>query len=154
MEFNPAHVAEQRKVNGKRGVKTDVVDATAMFDLLVAGRGSPVTAKGSAIVELAAWSRYRRGRVAWHQDVEHHLLNLLDRAFPGLSGCFHRVMGTKVGRLVVSDFRDPDRLARLGALRFRRCAARRNIRVSSLIAETTGRDGAAGPASTGRRRGA
>lgn len=134
VEFNPAHVAEQRKVNGKRRVKTDVVDATAMFDLLVAGRGSPAGGRHPAIVELAAWSRYRRGRVAWHQDVEHHIVSLLDRAFPGLSGCFHRVMGTKVGRLVVTDFRDPDRLARLGEVRFRRYAARRDIRVTSLKA--------------------
>jgi transposase len=37
VEFNPAHVAEQRRTNGKRGVKSDVVDATAMFDLLAAG---------------------------------------------------------------------------------------------------------------------
>ena len=59
MEFNPAHVAEQRKANGKRGVKTDVVDATAMFDLLVAGRGSPVRTTSPAITELAALARYR-----------------------------------------------------------------------------------------------
>ena len=64
VEFNPAHVAEQRRVNGKRGVKTDVIDATAMFDLLVAGRGSPARVDNPAIVELAAWSRYRRGRAA------------------------------------------------------------------------------------------
>ncbi len=69
--FNPAHVAEQRKVNGKRGVKTDVVDATAMFDLLEEGRGCPVGPPSQAITELAAWSRYRLGRVAWRQDVEH-----------------------------------------------------------------------------------
>ncbi len=131
----PAHVAEQRKVNGKRGVKTDVVDATAMFDLLVAGRGCPVGPPSQAITELAAWSRYRLGRVAWRQDVEHHLVNLLDRAFPGLSGCFHRVMGTKVGRLVVTDFADPERLARLGAVRFRRYAAHRGIRVTGLKAD-------------------
>lgn len=134
VEFNPAHVAQQRKVNGKRGVKTDVVDAAAMFDLLVAGRGSPVGTPSEAIVELAAWSRYRRGRVAWRQGVEHHVVSLLDRAFPGLSGCFHRVMATRVGRLVVSDFCDPQRLVRLGADRLRRYAARRGIRVTTIKA--------------------
>lgn len=70
VEFNPAHVAEQRRVNGKRGVKTDVVDATAMFDLLAAGRGSPASGRHDALVELAAWTRYRRSRVAWHQAIE------------------------------------------------------------------------------------
>ena len=52
VEINPAHVAEQRTANGKHDVKTDVVDATAMFDLLVAGRGSPVSARSPAITEL------------------------------------------------------------------------------------------------------
>jgi len=33
------------------------VDATAMFDLLVAGRGSPVGTATQAITELAAWAR-------------------------------------------------------------------------------------------------
>ncbi len=135
VEFNPAHVAEQRKVNGKRGVKTDVIDATAMFDLLVAGRGSPTAATEPAMTELAAWSRYRRGRVALRQDVEHHLVSLLDRVFPGRSGCFHRVMGTQVGRLVVTAFRDPVRLVRLGVDRFRRYAARRGVRVTTAKAE-------------------
>jgi hypothetical protein len=135
VEFNPAHVAEQRRTNGKRGVKTDVVDATAMFDLLVAGRGSPVTTSSPAIIELSAWARYRRGRVALRRDVEHHLVSLLDRAFPGLTGCLHRVMVTRVGRLVVADFRDPERLARLGVARFRRYAARRGLRVTTAVAE-------------------
>ena len=84
VEFNPAHVAEQRKTNGKRGVKTDVVDATAMFDLLVAGRGSPVGAATQAITELAAWARHRRGRAALRRDVARHLVSLLDRAFPDI----------------------------------------------------------------------
>ena len=41
IELNPAQVTEQRRVLGKRGVKTDQVDLAAMFDLLVAGRGHP-----------------------------------------------------------------------------------------------------------------
>jgi transposase len=135
VEFNPAHVAEQRKANGKRGVKTDVVDATAMFDLLVAGRGSPVGSPSPAITELAAWARHRRGRAALRRDVTRHLVSLLDRAFPGLTGCLHRVMVTRVGRLVVTDFADPDRLARLGVTRFRRYAAHRGLRVTTDVAE-------------------
>jgi transposase len=135
VEFNPAHVAEQRKTNGKRGVKTDVVDATAMFDLLVAGRGSPVNPVGPALIELAAWARYRRSRAALGRDVTRHLVSLLDRAFPGLTGCLHRVMVTRVGRLVVTDFCDPARLARLGVTRFRRYAATRGLRVTTAVAE-------------------
>jgi len=84
VEFNPAHAAEQRKTNGKRGVKTGVVDATAMFDLLVAGRGSPVGAATQAITELAAWARHRRGRAALRRDVARHLVSLLDAPSPTL----------------------------------------------------------------------
>jgi hypothetical protein len=57
------------------------------------------------------------------------------RPFPGLTGCLHRVMVTRVGRLVVADFSDPDRLARLGVTRFRRYAARRGLRVTTAVAE-------------------
>ncbi|MFN2557963.1 MAG: IS110 family transposase, partial [Nitriliruptorales bacterium] len=44
-------------------------------------------------------------------------------------------MGTLVGRLVVSDFRNPVRLARLGVERFRRYAARRGVQVATVKAE-------------------
>nr|WP_245617660.1 IS110 family transposase [Nitriliruptor alkaliphilus] len=43
VELNPAHVTEQRRVLGKRGIKTDQIDLAAMFDLLLAGRGLVVT---------------------------------------------------------------------------------------------------------------
>jgi hypothetical protein len=93
-----------------------------------------VGAASPAITELAAWARYRRGRVALRRDVE-HLVSLLDRAFPGLSGCLHLVMATRVGRLVVADFREPGQLARLGVARFRRYAAKRGLRVTTEVAE-------------------
>lgn len=48
-ELNPSHVTEQRRVLGKRGVKTDQVDLAAMFDLLVvAGRGRVVSRRPPA----------------------------------------------------------------------------------------------------------
>jgi hypothetical protein len=82
-----------------------------------------------------AWARYRRTRAALRRDVARHLVSLLDRAFPGLTSCVHRVMVTRVGQLVVADFCDPDRLARLGVTRFRRYAAHRGLRVTSAVAE-------------------
>ena len=42
---------------------------------------------------------------------------------------------TKVGRLVIAEFSDPARLARLGVARFRAFAARRDIRVSVAVAQ-------------------
>ena len=42
LELNPGHVTEQRRVLGKRTIKTDAVDLEAMTELLLAGRGLPV----------------------------------------------------------------------------------------------------------------
>ena len=38
LELNPAHVAEQRRVAGRRRVKTDVIDLEALTELVLAGR--------------------------------------------------------------------------------------------------------------------
>jgi transposase len=43
VELNPAHVTEQRRVMGRRRVKTDAIDLEAITELLLAGRGEPVT---------------------------------------------------------------------------------------------------------------
>lgn len=131
VEFNPAHVAAQRKVNGQRGVKTDAVDATAMFDLLTSGRGSPAGTADAAIVELDAWVAHRTRRVAAKQACDNRIMSLLDRAFPGVSGCAHRLLGTAAGRLVAAEFSDPARLARLGPRRFQQFCARRGVRVTA-----------------------
>jgi transposase len=40
LELNPAHVSEQRKVQGRRRVKTDAFDLEAITELLLAGAGS------------------------------------------------------------------------------------------------------------------
>src|SRR5215207_5157165 len=39
VELNPAHVTEQRRVMGRRRVKTDARDLEATTELLLAGRG-------------------------------------------------------------------------------------------------------------------
>jgi transposase len=54
LELNPAHVAEQRRVQGRRRVKTDALDLEAITELVLAGRGIPVTAREVVIGELAA----------------------------------------------------------------------------------------------------
>ena len=131
VELNPAHVAMQRRVNGQRGVKTDLVDATAMFDLLVAGRGSVVATRDDIVAQVSAWVHQRRRQVEWKRAVGNHLLSQLDRAFPGVSGCFNHILGTAAGRLIIAEFTDPARLARLGVERFRRFARVRGVRVAS-----------------------
>ena len=42
LELNPAHVSEQRRVQGRRRVKTDAIDLEAITELLLAGHGTPI----------------------------------------------------------------------------------------------------------------
>jgi transposase len=52
LELNPAQVAEQRRVQGRRRVKTDVIDLEAITELVLAGYGRPVTDRDVVIGEL------------------------------------------------------------------------------------------------------
>lgn len=135
IELNPGHVTEQRRVLGKRGVKTDQVDLAAMFDLLVAGRGHPAGRRQRELLELRAWVGMRHRRVAATIALKNQVLGQMDRAFPGAGASVSSsLLRTKVGRLVLAEFSDPDRLVRLGVERFRTFAARREVTVSRAVA--------------------
>jgi transposase len=89
---------------------------------------------------MRRWWSCRRGWAHRTRQVhvptatKNQLLGQLDRAFPGLSTALADVLGSKVGRLVATDFADPTRLARLGVDRFRVYAARRGLTVTSPVA--------------------
>jgi transposase len=134
-EFNPAHVAAQRNVMGRRTVKTDAIDLEAIAELLLAGRGQLVPQLTDPIAELRAWVTHRDRRVLTRTTVKNQLLAQMDRAFPGLTIALPNVLDTKVGRLLIAEFTDPARLAWLGASRFIRFAAARNVRVTGPLAE-------------------
>lgn len=135
LEFNPAHVAEQRRVQGRRRVKTDVIDLEAITELALAGRGRLVSDREVGIGELAAWATHRSRRVATRSATKNQLLGQLDRAFPGLTRALPDVLGTKIGRLVAAEFADPARLSALGVSRLIRFAAVRDVAVRRAIAE-------------------
>jgi transposase len=134
LELNPAHVTEQRRVQGRRRVKTDAIDLEAITELVLAGHGSPVTAREQVIGELAAWSTHRTRRVETRTATKNQLLGQLDRSFPGLTLALPDVLGTKVGRLVAEHFADPTRLASLGETRFIRFASVRGLMVQAKVA--------------------
>jgi transposase len=135
VELNPAHVTEQRRVAGRRRVKTDAIDLEAITELLLAGRGSS-PGRGELVgVELAAWAGHRSRRIFARTALKNQLLGQLDRAFPGLTLALPDVLGTKVGRLVAVEFADPARLAALGTSRFLRFARTRGVRVRRLLAD-------------------
>jgi transposase len=134
LELNPAHVSEQRRVQGRRRVKTDAIDLEAITELLLSGQGVPVASREAVIIELAAWAAHRARRVSARTAVKNQLLGQLDRCFPGLTLALPDVLGTKVGRLVAAEFADPARLAALGASRFIRFAAVRHLTVRAEMA--------------------
>ena len=135
LELNPAHVAEQRRVQGRRRVKTDVIDLEAITELVLAGHGHPITDRDVVIGEITAWASHRRRRVATRTATRNQLLGQLDRAFPGLTLALPDVLGTKIGRLVVAEFADPARLAALGVSRLIRFAATRDLQLRRPVAE-------------------
>lgn len=135
LELNPAHVAEQRRVMGRRRVKTDGIDLEAITELVLAGRGRVVTEREALIGEVAAWAQHRSRRVATRTATKNQLLGQLDRAFPGLTVALPDVLGTKIGRLVVAEFTDPARLATLGVNRLIRFAAARDIQLRRPVAQ-------------------
>jgi transposase len=107
VELNPAHVTEQRRVMGRRRVKTDAIDLEAITELLLAARGLPVIWPEAVLGELTAWSAHRLRRVATRAATKNQLLGQLDRSFPGLTLVLPDVLGTKIGRLVAAEFADP-----------------------------------------------
>ena len=135
VELNPAHVSEQRRVMGRRRVKSDTLDLEAITELLLAGRGVPVAEPLPALVELAAWAGHRHRRVQTRTATKNQLLGQLDRCFPGLTLALPDVLGTRVGRLVADHFSDPHRLAQLGVGRFVRFAAARGVQVRRPVAD-------------------
>jgi transposase len=135
VELNPAHVSEQRRVAGRRRVKTDAIDLEAITELLLAGRGVTVGAADAVLTELTAWAAHRARRTSARAAAKTQLLGQLDRCFPGLTLALPDVLGTKVGRLVAAEFADPSRLAALGASRFVRFAATRGVVVRRAVAE-------------------
>lgn len=135
LELNPAHVAEQRRVQGRRRVKTDVIDLEAITDLVLAGHGHAMTDRDLVIGELSAWATHRSRRVATRTATKNQLLGQLDRAFPGLTLALPDVLGTKIGRLVATEFSDPARLAALGVTRLIRFAATRELQLRRPVAE-------------------
>ncbi len=135
LQVNPAHVAEQRRVQGRRRVKTDAIDLDAITELVLAGRGDPVGNRDAVIGELVAWSAHRTRRVVTRTATKNQLLGQLDRSFPGLTLALPDVLGTKVGRLVAAHFADPKRLAALGTTRFIRFAGSRGLQVCRPVAD-------------------
>jgi transposase len=135
LELSPVRVSEQRRVQGRRRVKTDAIDLEAITELVLAGHGVPVTVRSARITELSGWAMHRSRRIWTRTATKNQLLAQLDRCFPGLTLALPDVLGTQIGRLVAAEFADPHRLTTLGVTRFVRFAANRGLRVRRSAAE-------------------
>jgi transposase len=141
--LSPARVSGQRRVQGRRRVKTDAIDLEVItemgagwsWDCDDGSGGGGHRAQG---VGDAPWPS-GLARTA----TKNRLLAQLDRCFPGLTMVLPDVLGTRVGRLVAAEFADPHRLAALGVSRLVRFAANRGLRVRRLAAEWLGAAGRA-----------
>jgi transposase len=135
LELNPAHVSEQRRIAGRRRLKTDAIDLEAITELVLAGRGRLVVAEQMVLGEIGAWAAHRSRRVAVRSATKNQLLGQLDRAFPGVTRALPDVLGTKIGRLIAVEFADPARLSALGVSRLIRFAAVRDVQLRRPVAE-------------------
>jgi transposase len=133
--LNPGHVSMQRKVSGRRGVKTDRVDLIAMADLLLAGQGTIVAPFADAVMTLAGWAAHRRRRSLLRRRTIQQLTTQVDRCFPGLGRAVWSVALSQAGRLVITELADPARVARLGPARLRSFAAKRGVRMTTPLAD-------------------
>ena len=114
LELNPAHVGEQRRVAGRRRVKTDAIDLEAITDLVLAGRATRSPPGKKSLSELTAWAAHRSRRVGTRTATKNQLLGQLDRSFPGLTLALPDVLGTKVGRSRCGRVRRPGQVGRAG----------------------------------------
>jgi transposase len=117
--LNPAQVKGNRAQDLLRSLKTDERDLGAMAELLIRGKGRPVGHVDEAMATQAAICAHRRRKVKARTAVKNHVHKGLDLVFPGLSGCFDDILGTKVGRLLLTEGMDPSRVRRLGPERLR-----------------------------------
>jgi transposase len=97
VELSPARASEQRRVQGRRRVKTDAIDWRRSPNLGLAGHGIAMMARAAAVTELRGWAMHH-GRRAWPGLRRTIGCSRLDRCFPGLTMVLPDVLGTRVGR--------------------------------------------------------
>jgi transposase len=127
--LNPAQVKENRNQSLLRSLKSDAIDLGAMAELLVRGKGQPPPPLDDAMAAQAALVAHRARKVKARSALKNHVHASLDLVFPGLSGCFSDLLGTKLGRLLLAEGMGPERTRRLGAERLRTFCAHRGVMV-------------------------
>jgi transposase len=125
--FNPAQVKANRDQNLLRSLKSDITDLAAMAELLIRGKGRMAGLGAEATAIQAALASHRSRKVKARSALKNQVHANLDLVFPGLSGCFKKIMDTKVGRLLIDEGLTPERVRGLGAERLRGFCFRRGV---------------------------
>lgn len=73
------------RIQERRRVKTDALDLEAITELVLNGRGIPVTSRGAVTGELRSWAAHRDRRVLTRTATKNQPQGQPDRAFPGLT---------------------------------------------------------------------
>jgi transposase len=133
--LNPAQVKENRAQQLLRSLKTDARDLGAMAELLIRGLGRPAPEQDTALLRQAALTSHRARKVKARSALKNHIHASLDLVFPGLSGCFHDLLDSRFGRLLLVEGLDPHRVRRLGTERLRAFCAHRGVQVQRRKAD-------------------
>ena len=132
--FNPAQVADNRAQDLLRTLKSDVRDLGAMAELLIRGRGWVTKNLDVTLLEQRALAAHRRRKRRARAVLKAQIQSTLDLVFPTLSSCLADPLDTKVGRLILTEGLDPQRVRGLGENRLRAYCLRRGVMVSRIKA--------------------
>lgn len=125
VELNPGHVKEMRGRQGRRRLKSDETDLAAAAELLARGGGHPPRDVESAMSIQRMIAGHRQRKVAARAALANQVQSVADQLFPGLSGCYWKVMRARSAQVVLAQMCDPVRIRRLGPARLRRFVANR-----------------------------
>jgi transposase len=130
VELSPRAVKEARSQQLLARLKSDARDLGAMAELMVRGSGRGPAVRTGPLAVQAAWVAHRRRKVQARVALLNQVVGQLDLVFPGLDGCFRDLLGSRAGRVIVTDICDPDRIRRLGVEGLRRYVGNRGVTLS------------------------
>jgi transposase len=130
VELNPRAVKEARSQQLLARLKSDARDLGAMAELMIRGSGRAPALRTAAHAAQAAWVAHRLRKVDARVALANQVVGQLDLVFPGLDGCFADLLGSRGGRVLVTEICDPDRVVRLGIEGLRRYVAHRGVVLS------------------------
>jgi transposase len=133
--LSPSQVKENRSQNMLRSVKTDARDLAAMAELMIRGLGRRPELEDGPVARQAVLVAHRRRKVKARRALKNQVLATWDLVFPGLDGCFSRLLDTKIGKVLLAEAMTPARVLQMGPERFRAFCANRGVVIDRAKAD-------------------